>query len=164
MKGVFSIVFFAVLILVFASGARAQNKACALATPDELQALLGAKVANLKGTDMPGGDTAICMGQAPTARVMLRLAKRSEKNGGAEAAGIEIAKKMGAQVEVKTFGEITCSTIIPPASLAEHGFNTTCSIAKKTTVAAIEITAKTQKDMIAIDKLRQLAEKMAKRF
>ncbi len=163
MKLVFSIVFFAVLILVFAKGAHAQNKACALVTPNELQALLGAKVSGLKGTDMPGG-TGICMGQTPTARVTLRLAKRPEQGAGAEAAGIEIAKKMGAQVDVKTFGPVTCSTVIPPASLAEHGFNTTCSIAKKTDVAAIEVTAKIQKDMIPIDKLRPLAEKMMERF
>jgi hypothetical protein len=164
MKRVFSVVFFAFQILVFASGARGQNKACALATSEELQALLGAKVSDLKGTDVPGGDAAICMGQTPTARVMLRLAKRSEQGGGAEAAGIEIAKKMGAQVDVKTFGAVTCSTVIPPANLAQHGFNTTCSIVKKTNVAAIEVTAKTQKDMIGIDKLRPLAEKMAERF
>ena len=163
MKLVFSIVFFAVLILVFAKSAHAQNKACALVTPNELQALLGAKVSGLKGTDMPGG-AGICMGQTPTARVTLRLAKRPEQGTGAEAAGIEIAKKMGSQVDVKTFGPVTCSTVIPPASLAEHGFNTTCSIAKKTDVAAIEVTAKIQKDMIPIDKLRPLAEKMMERF
>jgi len=164
MKLISSMLFLSVLILVLAKGARAQNKACALASRDELQSLLGAKVSEMKGTNMPGGNAAICMGQTPTSRVTLRLAKRSEQGAGAEAAGIEIAKKMGAQVDVKTFGPVTCSTVIPPASLAEHGFNTTCSIAKKTDVAAIEVTAKIQKDMIPIDKLRPLAEKMMERF
>lgn len=164
MKHVFSAVFFGVLMLVFACGARAQNKACALATPDELQALLGAKVSGLRGTETPGGNAAMCMGQTPTASVMLRVAKRSAQGAGAGAAGIETAKKMGAQVDVKTFGAVICSTMIPPANLAQLGFNTTCSVVKKTNVAAIEVTAKSQKDMIAIDKLRPLAEKLAERF
>lgn len=71
---------------------------------------------------------------------------------------------MGAQVDVKTFGPITCSTMVPPASLAEHGFNTTCTVSKANAVAGIEVTAKTQKDRVSIDKLRPLAEKMASRF
>jgi hypothetical protein len=162
MKRSFRVVCSAALILTFAGGAWAQNKACALATPDELQTVLGAKVSGLKGSDV--GEASICSGQAPTAQVMLRLAKGSGQGGGKEAAGLEVAKKMGAQVDVKTFGPVTCSTMIPPASLAQYGFNTTCSIVKRTSVAAIEITAKSQKDMIAIDRLRPLAEKMAARF
>jgi hypothetical protein len=154
--------------LAFVTDLRAQNKACALATPDELKALLGASVSGLKGSSMPDGPE-LCMGNTPAANVLLRVAHRSaqegEKASGAtERAGIEMAKKMGAQVDVKTFGPITCSTMVPPANLQQYGFNTTCSFSKKTGVAAIEITAKTQKDMVPIERLRPLAEKMADRF
>jgi len=68
---------------------------------------------------------------------MLRLAKTSGQGGGKESAGIAAAKSMGARVDVKTFGPITCSTMIPPASLAVHGFNTTCSVVKNRSLAAI---------------------------
>jgi hypothetical protein len=117
---------------------------------------------------MPG-TTQICTGATPKARVLLRLAQRSaddgaKSNGETERKGIEIMKKMGAQVDVRTFGPVTCSTITPPASMQESGFNTTCSYSKKTGVAAIEITAKTQEDAVPIEKLRPLAEKMADRF
>jgi hypothetical protein len=88
----------------------------------------------------------------------------AKSNGETERKGMEIMKKMGAQVEVKAFGPVTCSTITPPATMPESGYNTTCSYSKKTSVAAIEITAKTQKDAVPIDKLRPLAEKMADRF
>jgi hypothetical protein len=118
MKRGFSVAFATVLTLVLASGTRAQNKACTLATQDELQALLGAKVSGLKGTDVPGGDAAICIGQTPSATVTLRVAKRSEQGAGAETAGLGVAKKAGAKVDVKTCRGVTCSTIIPPASLA----------------------------------------------
>jgi hypothetical protein len=63
-------------------------------------------------------DAVICIGQTPSATVTLRVAKRSEQGAGAETAGLEVAKKAGAQVDVKTCGGVTCSTIIPPASLA----------------------------------------------
>jgi hypothetical protein len=129
---------------------------------------LDATVSSLKPQDMPG-TTQICMGSTPNARVMLRLAQRSadegaKANGERERKGMEIMKKMGAQVDVKTFGPVTCSTITPPASMQESGYNTTCSYSKKTGVAAAEITAKTQKDAVPIDKLRPVAEKMAERF
>jgi len=115
------------------------------------------------------GTTETCVGSTPGVKVLLRLKQRSadeaSKSGGeTERKSIEIMKKMGAQVDIKTFGPVTCSTITPPASMQESGYNTTCSYRKKTGVAAVEITAKAQKDGIPIDKLRPLAEKMADRF
>jgi len=156
----------AIITLGLCTRAGAQGKACSLATPDELQAALGAKVSGLKSQSMPGGGAELCIGQTPTASVMMRLAKRSDQGQGKgkEAAGIEMAKKMGAQVEVKTDGPITCSTMIPPKGLEQYGFNTTCSVLKNGQVAAIEVTAKSQKDMVAMDSLHKIAEKMAGRF
>jgi len=152
-------------LAIFTVPAEAQNKACALATPDELKSLLGAAVSGLKN-DSGLGDVAICQGQTPSVTVMLRLAKRSGGATPSDAAakGIEKAKQAGFQVEVKTFGPITCSTLIPPAKLAQYGYNTTCSVSKNGQVAAIEIGAKQQKDMVSIDKLHPLAEKIAQRF
>jgi len=154
----------AAILLGLATRGNSQGKACSLATADELQAALGAKVTGMKSQGVPAGAADICMGQTSTASIMLRLATRSGQAQGKEAAGIEAAKKMGAQVEVKTDGPITCSQMIPPPNLAQYGFNTTCSVAKNGQVAAIEVTAKTQKDMIAIETLHKLAQKMAARF
>jgi hypothetical protein len=151
------------MLLALFTNVEAQGKACSLATPEELQAALGAAVSGLKPQPAPGGTADICAGRTPTASVMLRLAKRSGQ-GGAEAAGIEAAKKMGAQVQVKAEGAITCSTMIPPKTLEQYGFNTTCSVLKDGQVAAIEVTAKSQKDMVTMDSLRKVVEKMAGRF
>jgi len=144
------------------------RKVCELLTASELESLFGAKVVLKSDGRVPGGKTVVCTGQAPTAAVMVRLVtgldQGRDRSGSKEMKGIEVAKQMGAQVDVKTFGPITCSTIIPSESLAAHGFNTTCTVSKETAVAGIEVQTKSQKDMISIDRLRPLAEKMAGRF
>src|SRR5262245_49074910 len=139
------------------------NKACGLVTEAELQSALGSTV-TLKAGSM--GDVQTCGGESQSARVLLRFFKRStDPSGSAEQAGIDAIRKMGAQVDVKTSGGIMCMTAVPPANLAAMGFGTTCTVTSKApTFAVIEITAKTQKDMVPMEKLRAVAEKMASRF
>lgn len=168
---------FALVVLLGASLlATAQtNKACALATAAELESVIGAKVSDLKGDAFSGhtgqGDVELqmCSGNTAKGTVVVRIGKRTGNSAGAPSAdaarsGIEKMKKMGAQVDVKINGPITCSTIVPPKNLEQYGFNTTCSVAKPPQVAAIEIQTKTRADMVPIEKLRPLAEKMAGRF
>jgi hypothetical protein len=154
----------AAVLLAGAAAAQDNDKACKLATADELQTALGTKVSGLaNGSAL--GDIYICSGQTATSRVMLRLARGTpDPSGRKEAEGIAVAKKMGAQVDVKTFGPVTCSTMIPPKNLEEHGFNTTCSVVKNGQVAAVEVTAKTRAGMVSIEKLRAVAERIAGRM
>src|SRR5262249_62039471 len=76
------------------------NKACSLASAAEIESVLGAKVAGLKAQQTGGAGAQICMGTSPKGSVMLRLATRKSEGtpGEAERKGIEIYKKMGAQV------------------------------------------------------------------
>jgi hypothetical protein len=53
------------------------------------------------------------------------------------------------------------SALLPSRILEEHGFITTCSVAKNWQVAAVEVTAKMQADMVPMEKLRTVAEKIA---
>lgn len=136
--------------------------ACGLVTAPELEGVIGSKVV-LKESNV--GDVQMCSGQTPQFRVMLRLFTRTtDPSGAKEKAGLEAFKQMGAQVDVQTFGPITCTAVVPPPSLAEHGFGTTCSVRKAPMFAVLEVNAKTQKDMVPIEKLKPLAEKMAARF
>ena len=157
-----------VTVFVFAASltAVAQVNPCKLLTQAEIESVLGAKVVGLNAQDTGRATAQICMGTSPKGSVMLRIAKQKSEGspGERERKGIEIYKKMGAQVDVQTFGPITCSAVIPPKSLEAHGFNTTCTVTKGDTVAGIEITAKTRADMVPIDKLHPLAEKMPGRF
>lgn len=139
------------------------NQACRLVTESELQSVLGGKV-TLKAGSI--GDVQTCSGETPGARVWLRFFKRTEDpSGKAEQAGVDALRKMGAKVVVKAAGGITCMTLVPPPSMASVGFGTTCTVtAKAPMFAVIEITAKTQKDMVPMEKLRAVAEKMRTRF
>ena len=154
-----------VLSMLAARASMAQatgNKACGLVTESELQSALGSKVALKPGSL---GDVQTCSGETPGARVLLRYFTRKDRSGNAEQAGIEAFKKMGAQVDVKTSGGIMCMTAVPPQNMAAMGFGTTCTVTSKApTFAVVEITAKTQKDMVPMEKLRAVAEKMATRF
>jgi hypothetical protein len=77
---------------------------------------------------------------------------------------MEMLKQMGGRVEVKTFGPIVCSTVEPPSDKQQMGYNTTCTVNKDTAMASIEFTANKKQDMLPIDRVRGLAEKMAERF
>jgi hypothetical protein len=149
-------------------GAADSNKACGLLTPSELQTVLGTTVSLSGGGGMPAGGADLCTGQTSTVTVMLRLVTGldpgRDRSGGTEKKGIEMVKQMGIKVDVKTFGPITCSTMVPPANLAQYGFNTTCTVSKPTAIAGVEVTAKSQQDMVSIERLHPLAEKMANRF
>jgi hypothetical protein len=160
----------------FASGPA--NSACSLVSAAELEAVLGAKVSGLSGGNVPGemnvvsANVQMCTGHTPAATILLRTprsggsggTKSGKNSANAAEAGLKMAKEMGAQVELKTFGPITCSTIIPVKEMEAYGFNTTCSVVKGSQVGAIEITVKNRKDMVPIDKLRPVAEKIASRM
>ena len=149
-------------------GAADGNKACGLLTPSELQTVLGTTVSLSGGGGMAVEKAELCTGKTSTATVMLRLVTGldpgRDRSGGTEKKGIEMAKQMGIQVDVKTFGPLTCSTMVPPANLAQYGFNTTCTVSKPTALAGVEVTAKNRHEMVSIERLRPLAEKMASRF
>jgi hypothetical protein len=140
------------------------NKACNLLTMAELEPVTG-KLAPFKSA-MATAEAQLCTARSSTGTVMLRWTKSKTKPGehSAAAKGVEAARDMGATVEVKTFGPITCSTMIPPAKMNQYGYNTTCSVIKGEAVAAVEVGARFKKDMVSMDKLRPLAEKLATRF
>jgi len=155
-----------VSIQVILARAADDNKACGLINASEFESILGTNV-GLKGGATPGG-TYICTGQASNKRIMLRLVTGldpgRDRSGSKERAGMEMIKQMGGQIEVKTFGPIVCSTLEPPAGKEQIGYNTTCTVSKDTAMAGIEVTANTKQDMLPIDRLRPLVEKIMGRF
>ena len=151
----------AALAMATASLAADGGRACALVTPSEIEALVGTRL-ELKGVTV--GTSDFCSARTPQVGVMVRLAPRSAGAADKESAAITIARKMGSQVDIKKFGPMTCSSIVPPPEKAVYGFTTTCSFVRGTTVAAIEVTMQKREARVSIEKLHELAEKMAKRF
>jgi len=143
--------------------AQAAGDACRLVTPAEMQSLLGAPV-TLQPQKL--GDVQACSAGPPAVRATIRLFKRtSDASDDKEKASIETAKKMGFQIDVTNANGIMCVTMVPPASMAQVGVTTSCTVTTKASITAvIEIAAKEKKDMVPSATLRSLAAKMATRF
>jgi hypothetical protein len=155
----------AALVLFVLTSVHAQEPsvACKLLQTSELESALGGKAAKFSGSSL--GDTQICNGQVGSLKVLIRIAKRQGASGGVtERKGIEILRAKGWKIEVKTEGDLTCSTAIPPASPAQTGVNTTCSILRAGKVVAVEASAPSQKEMASMDAVRKLVEKAVTRL
>lgn len=136
---------------------------CGLLTAAELEAALGGKAGALSGSSQ--GTSRICSGSVGKTQVMIRVAERSpEDTGERERKGLEIARKMGAQVEVQKEGELTCSTLIPPATTPRMGYNTTCTLLREGVVVGVEVTAQSRQDMAAIAAVKGLVQKARSRM
>lgn len=134
-----------------------QPGSCRLLQPAELESALGGKAAALKSAN-PGPADA-CTGQVGTRTVLVRVAERRGDRGAMERQGIEWARQQGFEVDVKTDGDVTCSTFAPPAAKAQMGFNTTCSIFRGGRVVAVEVTARSRQEMASMPAVRGLVEK-----
>jgi hypothetical protein len=163
-----------VTILVFvlvgsALPAIAQGDPCKLLTPAEIEGVLGFKVSGFTRGSAPGG-TMTCNGEAGkrmSVGLVLSIQKPGDPKipdlmGWLENQSREGAKRIGAQLDVKRFGSsILCTAMTTP----KHGpYNTQCMAVKPTSTAMITVLVPTQQEMVSMDKLRPLAEKMAARF
>jgi len=153
----------AVVLVVTSAYAQESPTACTLLQPAELESALGGKAGEFSAVG--GGQAEICNGQVGQLKIMIRTAKRTRDDDGAvERKGIEVARKMGMLVEGKIDGDMTCSTLVPPPSLAEMGFTTGCSILRNGSVVAVEVTARSQKEMVSIDAVGKLVQEAVTRF
>jgi hypothetical protein len=158
-------IWHAALMLFVLTSVHAQEPsgACKLLQPSELESALGGKAAKFSGNSL--GGTQVCNGQVGSLIVLIRIAKRQSDSGGdTERKGIELLRESGWKVEVKTEGDLTCSTAIPPATSAQTRFNTTCSILHAGQVVAVEVAATSQKEMASMDTVRKLAQKAVTRL
>jgi hypothetical protein len=161
------------LILACSLPSCAQVNPCSLLTPAEIESALGVKVSGF-GAGSPMNGTQMCTGTGAK-RMMVMLAfsaadaqklndpKWADPLGELERVARESAKPIGAQVEAKRFGDnILCTTLVPPK---QGPYSTQCMAVKKPTgMASIGVLVGTRQDMVSIEKLRPLAEKMLGRF
>jgi hypothetical protein len=165
----------AILALVLAGSfqAAAQVNPCSLLKPAEVESALGVKVSGLDVNSQMGG-MPTCSGVAANRMsVMVMFAGAGPHNGNdakwadplgeLERQSRESAKSIGAQMEVKRFGSsILCTTLIPPK---QGPYSTQCMAVKKPTgMGSISVLVRTQQDMVPIEKLHPLAEKMLGRL
>lgn len=162
---------FAFVLLASWLPASAQVDPCKLLTAAEIESALGAKVVFAGSAQW--GATPTCAGGSTAKRMSVMVmfvpgGKADDPNwadplGFLERQSRESGNRIKAQMEFRRFGSSTlCSALIPPKP---GPYSTQCMVVKKPTgMASIGILVATQQDMVSIDKLRPLAEKMAGRF
>ena len=160
---------FVFALLAASLPASAQGDPCKLLTPAEMESVLGLKVSGFTHGSAPGG-TLTCNGDAGKGKsvgLMLSIQKPGDPKiadpmSWLENQNRESAKQIGAQLEMKRFGSsILCTSLITPKMGL---FNTQCYAFKPGSMAAVTVLVPTQQELVSMDKLRPLAEKMAGRF
>lgn len=164
------ITIFAFVVLAASLPAVAQVNACSLLTPAEIESVLGIKLSGF-GSGLPTGPTPTCSGIAKnhaSVFVMFTPGQPNDPNwadplGFLEDQSRASAKSINAQMGAKRFGSsIPCTRLIP---LKQGPYSTQCMAVKKPTgMGSISVMVKTQQDMVPIDKLHLLAEKMLGRL
>jgi hypothetical protein len=137
--------------------------ACALLKPDEIRAALGGEQGAFTASNV--GALAMCRGQSGRYAVLIRSAASSKQTStDAAKQGIEAMRKMGAQVDVKTEGDLTCMTLVAPAAAPQLGVNTTCTIARGGHLTGVEVTGPAGTPLAGMDVVRGLVEKAVGRL
>lgn len=142
----------------------AQNKACDLASPEELQATLGGKP-TLKGTTQDNG-VEVCTGKAAGSTVTIRLyAKKDDAEQEKEAAKLDALKKAGATVESRRVAGFNCMELRPGGKAAREQYRTWCTTnatSKAPRYAVVEVS--NPSTSLEMKKLAPLAESISTRL
>ena len=165
----------AFVLLAQSLPAAAQVDPCKLLTAAEIESALGGKLSGYSGNSPMSATIPTCAGGVMSKRmsVMVMFAAGDAKSaadpkwadplGYLEQTSRQSADGIKAKMEAKRFGSsILCTTLIPPK---QGPYSTQCMVVKKPTgMASIGILVPTQQDMVSMDALRPLAEKMLGRF
>ena len=148
----------------------AQVDPCKLLTPAEIETVLGIKVPKFTHGSVQGSNTVTCNGDAVkgmSVGMMYAAPKPGDPKIADPIAWIESysrdsAKAIGGKFNVQRFGSsVICTQLITPKG---GPFNTQCYAVKSPNQATVTVLVPTQQEMVSMDKLRPLAEKMLGRF
>jgi len=160
----------AFVFILLAASASAQVDPCKLLTPAEIESVLGVKVPKFTHGSVQGSNTVTCNGDAVkgmSVGMMFAAPKPGDPKIADPMSWIETysrdsAKAIGAQLNMQRFGSsIICTQLITPK---QGLFNTQCYAVKPPNMTAVTVLVPTQQEMVSMDKLRPLAEKMLGRF
>jgi len=159
----------ALLMLAASSLATAQSRnPCTLLSKAEIESVVGGPISGLDGSNNMGG-TQACSGVAKNRMSVMIMYVTSNQNqkvadpmGYLEAESRKSAQSIGAKMDVKRSGNILCTTLIPPK---QGPYSTQCMVGKlPNSMASIAVMVTTEQEMVPIDKLLPLAQKMVGRF
>ncbi|MBZ5535028.1 MAG: hypothetical protein LAO31_03655 [Acidobacteriia bacterium] len=167
--------------LVVPAPLRAQSgpKACSLLTNSEVEEVMGAKVANSSEGDIPykkgptsdhDGTLMTCNWKMGERSVSLVYSTGSVTTEGKKQrehkikASEETLISEGYKVDKKDFGNMKCSTMVPPAQQTVKQFSTTCRTRKGPMFVTVSSSASGQDDLVPMEKISTLAEKAVSRL
>ncbi|MBL8550345.1 MAG: hypothetical protein JNJ73_10190 [Hyphomonadaceae bacterium] len=131
--------------------------ACSLVTAQEVRSALNVWPA------FSGGGGA-CVHETAEMRIVVRVARDSTPPG-LEARSFGMAEHPGPYVQVQRFGGVICSQSRPPPMRAQDGdYRTICSVMRNRLVAAVEVTMPGPQRLVPVDRVRRLADLMARRM
>ena len=148
----------------------AQVDPCKLLSPADIESVLGIKVSKFTHGSVQGSNTVTCNGDAVkgmSVGMMYAPPKPGDPKIADPLAWIESysrdsAKAIGAKLNVQRFGSsVICTQLITPKGGL---FNTQCYAVKAPNMAAVTVLVPTQQELVSMDKLRPLGEKMLGRF
>src|SRR5215831_12962580 len=167
------IAVFAFVLLASVLQAAAQVDPCKLLTAAEIESVLGIKVSRFTHGSVQGSNTVTCNGDAVKGMSVGTMyappkpgdPKIADPLSWIETYSRDSAKAIGAKLNVQRFGSsIICTQLITSKGALGGLFNTQCYAVKPPNMEAVTALVPTQQEMVSMDKLRPLAEKMLGRF
>ena len=179
---VLAAVFFLVAGPLLAQPSPASEKACALLRPEEIEAVVGAKLDRpLAGMEVPvkkdaahpDGETQwTCQGRAGSRAVTVVYGTEPATPDGKVQAQARIKapqarlRGMGYSIKETKLGGTTCWTMTPPAAHGDEpvAFGTTCGGVKGRSFYSVSVSSTGAGDLLGVEQVKLLADKAAARL
>lgn len=139
--------------------------ACKLLSRAEIQSAIGGPATGFEhATTFRNGSTSMCQGSIGGAAVTVRVSIASEEDRANEQTIAQMMSKSGGRVETETAGAVTCTTMIPPPSMLEYGYDSMCRISQSGREVAVQASTRNRNAIVDAARLRQLVTLAAARL
>jgi hypothetical protein len=139
--------------------------ACSLLSRAEIQGAIGGTATGFEhATAFRDGSTSMCQGSAAGAAITVRVSIESKQDRANEQTIARMMSSSGGEVETATAGAVTCTTMVPPQSMMEYGFDSICKISQDGREVAVQASTRDRKAMVPVRALRQLVTLAGNRF
>lgn len=139
--------------------------ACVLLSRAQIQSVVGGTARGFEHpTTFRDGSTSICQGSVGGATVTVRVSIESEQDRANEQTISRMMSSSGGEVKTVTMDGVTCTSMVPPQSMIEYGFDSMCKISKDGREVAVQASTRDRKAMVLVTALRKLVTLAGNRF
>lgn len=139
--------------------------ACKLLSRMEIQREIGGTATGFEHpTTFRNGSTSMCQGSVGGATITMRVSIESKEDMANEQTIAQMMSASGGEVETVTAGAVTCTTMAPPQSMMEYGYDSICRISHSGLDIAVQANAHDRKAIVPVARLRPLVTLAAGRL